>query len=132
MPGAAYCPNCSFNFVGAQYSATDQQVETKREKHYRIFLIVIAALFIFDGIFWRIVQKLGDTIGYEIYDTVKPYTWLVSPIFASIPAVIGFLLPKTTPWRLIFIIGGSLWFVFRMFEFIQQQFTSNDFVFFEF
>lgn len=131
IPGSPYCTNCNFNFAAAQYSAP-LTAESKREKRYRNFLIVLAAFFIFDSIFWRILQKLSDKFGYGVYDYVDPYRWITAPAWAAIPALVGFLLPKTTPWRLILIIGGCIWFAYRMFEFIQQELTSNDFVFFDF
>jgi hypothetical protein len=96
-------------------------------------LITLAVLFIFDGIVWRVVEKLAEHFDYHIYDYVKPYTFLISIVFAAIPGVVGLLLPKTSPWRLILIIAGAIWFVFRLYEWISQQFIDeNPFIYFEF
>jgi hypothetical protein len=130
-PEAPYCTNCNLNLASAQY-APNQETESKREKRYHTFLIVLAVFFVWDGIFWRIIDKLRETFGYEIYDYIDPYRWLTMPLYSSLPMVVGLMLPKTTPWRLILIIGGSVWLAYRLFEFIQQEINANDFVFFEF
>lgn len=131
IPGSPYCTNCHFNFAAAQF-APNQVAESKREKRYRTLLIVLAVFFIFDGIVWNVIGMMADKWGYEVYDWIDPYRWLVTPAYAALPAVVGLMLPKSTPWRLILIIGGSIWFVFRMYEFIRQLMEAKDFVFFEF
>lgn len=131
IPGSPYCTNCNFNFAGAQYSQA-QPTESKREKRYRNLLIILAAFFIFDGIFWRVLAELADRFGYEVYDYIDPYRWLTMLAYASVPAVVGLLLPKTTSWRLILIIGGSIWFAYRIFDYVREIMQAKDFVFFEF
>jgi hypothetical protein len=131
MPGSPYCANCNFNFAAAQYSAPPV-TEMKHEKRYRNLLIGLAVFFVFDGIFWRVMQKLSESFGHDVHDYIKPYQWLENSAYAALPALVGFLLPKTTPWKLILIIGGSIWFAIAMFERIQREFFDDNFVFFQF
>lgn len=133
MYGAQYCTNCNFNFAAAQFQPQEQATEAQREKRYKILLIILSCFFIFDGIFWRIMSKLSDKFGYEIYDYSDPYSWLATLAFASLPLVVGILLPKSTPWRLILIIGGSIWLAFRVYDLISAElFPENPYVFYQF
>ncbi|HTF02649.1 MAG TPA: zinc ribbon domain-containing protein [Bacteroidia bacterium] len=144
QPGASSCGNCGLLFPGAApqpqqtyyapHAVQAPQAESNKEKLYRKILVAFALLLVVESLFWTLTSKLQYEWGWNIGWITSIVNLLTGIAFAGFPLVVGLVLPKTNGLRILLIILGSIWFLYRVSTLIYDRFfySPEPFTYFQF
>lgn len=136
-PGAQTCPNCNLNLQQLQFQQTHHAgqsfqaqtatdgAESRKEKAYRKLLITVAIVLMGEFLVYRIPNWLYSWFGTSVHSLTRPIEWLLTIAWAGVPLLIALVLPKKNGARVILIVFGSIFALWRVVTFVYDEFVYN-------